>query len=300
MSRLSLITCFAICLSASAAEPGAKWLADLNLIEAPSAKAPLACVPVGATARAGEKWQASYSLGFVEAETAKGWKVWLPNFTTADVSRDDWGRKDIAPDQIVRKESALDAVKRWITLLKARTRSGYVGCANAWRSVQKLAPLAISREDQDNPNAVTRITLSKDSMPLDASLQGMLDAWLHKPLDGRKVVAFQVAFAKLQPEHSIRFNASLYAARAGFSVEVTVGGALEPFSNGNSGFYVIVDGKHAMSTIGGFELRLARNAETYDYEQLSGHIAKALAGPAESTVIIQTERMIEPAALRGR
>ena len=831
MSRLSLITCFAICLSASAAEPGAKWLADLNLIEAPSAKAPLACVPVGATARAGEKWQASYSLGFVEAETAKGWKVWLPNFTTADVSRDDWERKDIAPDQIVRKESALDAVKRWITLLKASSHSnddgwpmqefsqamvvasvlhrrgeaeaagllektaqklakdshgsfqqalkadlakgllhsaqialakkdrtfprraipeastpravvakrlaeivehfpdtpdgkeagallkqlqivmdaeaeqaktaltdealaklpvkeqvayliqrlteqtgdqmtmpgncdifeddegengwfvqgvqpkprpattsagklvrigldavpqlldalgdrrptraighqkaswhrsrlldvgdcafeilrrisgrnffgkelssnvetasadlkrnveawweevksgkeadrldqdissgGYshglterlakiaperlvgaiergltnagrpwdgsrlietldrtrtsaanelllksvtqarflevrlsaakfvrqganetekrfsaadqqaardavvkewktcatsterhevgnvgelasmmanlaladpslfpaitaelshyhpntragliagldedyrwkdfdasslkaealerflaeqlgdqsfapaihitrnrqtytygarvaefaahllhrlwparypfqwderaaaiekdlVACANAWRSVQKLAPLAISREDQDNPNAVTRITLSKDSMPLDASLQGMLDAWLHKPLDGRKVVAFQVAFAKLQPEHSIRFNASRYAARAGFSVEVTVGSVLEPFSNGNSGFYVIVDGKHAMSTIGGFELRLARNAETYDYEQLSGHIAKALAGPAESTVIIQTERMIEPAALRGR
>lgn len=118
MNRLALIlTIFAVsvlCLRADEkSDSPLRWLSSLNLIEMPSASAPVVCVPSGASAPKGKQRHVWYEIGFLEQDDDKICRVWLTNFEQREISRHSWQNYGIAPEHTVRKLTALEAAKLW-------------------------------------------------------------------------------------------------------------------------------------------------------------------------------------------
>ena len=142
------------CLPLAAANPDVvclKWLNSLHLIETPPASAQIVCVPVSARQPAGEKWRASYVIGLLEKDDPSGCFVQSPDFQHHSVRRDYWGKYGIAPENVVRRLTAMEAAKLWCKWLD--TDSADNESAHTWGEFAQMTCLAAVMEQRGEHEA---------------------------------------------------------------------------------------------------------------------------------------------------
>jgi hypothetical protein len=135
-----------------------KWLNSLHLIETPPASAPIICVPVSARAPAGGKWRASYAFGFLEKDDPSGCVVQLLDFEPHSVHRNEWGRCEVAPENVVRKLTALEAAKLWCEWLDTESQDEH--SSRTWGRMEDFAQmtfLAAVMEQRGEHGAATML-----------------------------------------------------------------------------------------------------------------------------------------------
>ena len=138
----------------AAADPDETRLQRVNswhLIEMPHASWQIVCVPVSATAAAGEKWRTSYAIGFLEKDDATGCAVQLLDFTHRPVRRAEWERYGIAPENVVRKLTAPEAAKLWCGWLDTDSADNH--SAHQWGEFAQMTFLAAVMEQRGEHDA---------------------------------------------------------------------------------------------------------------------------------------------------
>ena len=153
-TRVFLLVLALTGLSVAAADPDEarlKWVNSLKLIETPPASAQLVCVPVGSRAGAGEKWRARYAIGFLEKDDPSGCVVQLLDFQHHSVRRNEWERCGIAPENVVRKLTAMEAAKLWCGWLD--TESADNDSSHKWGEFAQMTVLAAVMEQRGEHEA---------------------------------------------------------------------------------------------------------------------------------------------------
>ena len=136
-------------------EASLPWVISLHLIEMPQASAPIVCVPVGSCASAGEKGRASYAIGFLEKDEPSGCVVQVWNFQHHSVRRKEWDRCGIAPENVVRKLTAMEAAKLWCGWLD--TDSSENNSAHTWDEFAQMTFLAAAMEQRGEHEAAAML-----------------------------------------------------------------------------------------------------------------------------------------------
>lgn len=121
-TAVTLIIVVTHCVPApDAPEARLSWLASLKLLEMPADNAPLVCVPVSATAPAGEKLRVGYAFGFIEEDDGTSAWVRLVDFSRIKANRKDCARYDLKPEDVVRKLTGLEAARLWTGWLDTKS-----------------------------------------------------------------------------------------------------------------------------------------------------------------------------------
>ena len=147
-------------LPVAAADPDEarlQWVISLHLIGTPPASAPLVCVPVGSSAGAGEKPRVRYAIGFIEKDDATGCVVQLTSFAHVTVRRSEWERCEIAPENVVRKLTAMEAAKLWCGWLD--TDSADNDSTHKWGEFAQMTFLAAVMEQRGEHEAAAMLLL---------------------------------------------------------------------------------------------------------------------------------------------